>query len=120
MVVDSLAGIVGVILLPDPVQNHFIGVHTSGVLDEQRENIKFLDRQWDYLAPHSDKALLQAEIQITFPDFRQWLICLPESFKSSTANFPCCHHLLNSITNSILHHLSYQRAKQCSHFLFLL
>ena len=76
MVVDRLAGIVGVILLPDQVQNHFIGVHTSGVLDEQRENIKFLDRQRDYLAPHSDKALLQAEVQITFPDFRQWLICL--------------------------------------------
>lgn len=74
MVVDSLAGIVGVILLPDQVQNHFIGVHTSGVLDEQRENIKFLDRQRDYLAPHSDKALLQAEVQITFPDFRQGLV----------------------------------------------
>ena len=51
-----------------------LGVHTSGVLDEQRENIKFLDRQRDYLAPHSDKALLQAEVQITFPDFRQGLV----------------------------------------------
>ena len=74
MIVDRLAGIVVVILLPDQVQNHFIGVHTSGVLDEQRENIKFLDRQRDYLAPHSDKALLQAEVQITFPDFRQGLV----------------------------------------------
>ena len=58
MVVDSLAGIVGVILLPDQVQNHFIGVHTSGVLDKQRENIKLLDRQRDYLVPYSNKALL--------------------------------------------------------------
>ena len=30
----------------------------------------------DYLASHSNKTLLQAEIQIAFPDFCQWLICL--------------------------------------------
>ena len=76
MVVAGFAGIVVVILLPNQVQNHFIGVHTPGVLDKQREDFKFLDRQRNYLTPHGNKALLQAEIQITFPDFRQWLICL--------------------------------------------
>ena len=34
MVVDGLAGIVTVVLLPDQVQNHFIGVHASGVLNK--------------------------------------------------------------------------------------
>ena len=42
----------------------------------KEKNFKLLDRQRDYLASHSNKTLLQAEIQIAFPDFCQWLICL--------------------------------------------
>ena len=34
------------------------------------------------------KALLQAEIQITFPDFRQWLICLRRD--KILASKECC------------------------------
>ena len=42
MVVDKLAGIAAVILLPDQVRNHCVGVHMYGVPDEQREVLKFL------------------------------------------------------------------------------
>ena len=76
VVVNRFPGIVGVILMPYQIQEHFIGEHPLGVQEEQSKDFKFLDRQWNYLTPHSDKALLQAKIQITFPDFRQWLICL--------------------------------------------
>lgn len=62
--------------MPYQIQEHFISEHSLWVLYEQSKDFKFLDRQWNYLTPHSDKVLLQAEIQITFPDFRQWLICL--------------------------------------------
>jgi hypothetical protein len=44
--------------------------------NEQSKNLKFLGRQRNYLAAHSNKMLLQAEIQVTFPDLRQRLICL--------------------------------------------
>ena len=62
--------------MPYQIQEHFIGEHPLGVQEEQSKDFKFLDRQWNYLAPHNDKALLQAKIQITFSDFRQWLIGL--------------------------------------------
>ena len=76
MVVDCLSGIVGVVLMPYQIQQYFIGEHSLWILYEQRKNFKLLDRQRDYLASHSNKTLLQAEIQIAFPDFCQWLICL--------------------------------------------
>ena len=62
--------------MPYQIQEHFIGEHSLWIQYEQSKNLKFLNRQRNYLTPHGNKALLQAEIQITFPDFRQWLICL--------------------------------------------
>ena len=62
--------------MPYQIQEHFISEHPLWVQYEQSEDFKFLDRQRNYLTPHGNKALLQAEIQITFTDFRQWLICL--------------------------------------------
>ena len=62
--------------MPYQIQEHFISEYPLWVQYEQSEDFKFLDRQRNYLAPHGNKALLQAEIQITFPDFRQWLIGL--------------------------------------------
>ena len=62
--------------MPYQIQEHFISEHPLWVQYEQSEDFKFLDRQRNYLTPHGNKALLQAEIQITFPDFRQWLIGL--------------------------------------------
>ena len=62
--------------MPYQIQEHFISEYPLWVQYEQSEDFKFLDRQRNYLAPHGNKVLLQAEIQITFPDFRQWLICL--------------------------------------------
>ena len=62
--------------MPYQIQEHFISEHPLWVQYEQSKDFKFLDRQWNYLTPHSDKALLQAKIQITFSDFRQWLIGL--------------------------------------------
>lgn len=62
--------------MPYQIQEHFISKHSLWVQYEQSKDFKFLDRQWNYLPPHSDKALLQAKIQITFPDFRQRLIGL--------------------------------------------
>ena len=76
MIVDCFPGIVGIVLMPYQIQEHFISEHPLWVEYEQSEDFKFLDRQRNYLAPHGNKVLLQAEIQITFPDFRQWLICL--------------------------------------------
>ena len=76
MIVDCLSGIVGVVLMPYQIQQHFIGEHSLWILYEQSKNFKLLDRQRDYLASHSNKTLLQAEIQIAFPNFCQWLICL--------------------------------------------
>ena len=76
VVVDRFPGIVGIVLMPYQIQQHFISEHPLWVQYEQSEDFKFLDRQRNYLTPHGNKALLQAEIQITFPDFRQWLICL--------------------------------------------
>ena len=76
MIVDRLSGIVGVVLMPYQIQEHFISEYPLWVQYEQSEDFKFLDRQRNYLTPHGNKALFQAEIQITFPDFRQWLICL--------------------------------------------
>ena len=62
--------------MPYQIQEHFISEYPLWVQYEQSEDFKFLDRQRNYLAPHGNKVLLQAEIQITFPDFRQWLIGL--------------------------------------------
>ena len=62
--------------MPYQIQEHFISEYPLWVQYEQSEDFKSLDRQRNYLAPHGNKVLLQAEIQITFPDFRQWLICL--------------------------------------------
>ncbi len=58
MIVDSLAEVIDIILLPYKIQNHFVGIHAPGVLDAQKEDVKFLDCQRDYLAPHRNKALL--------------------------------------------------------------
>ena len=88
MIVDRFSGIVGIILMPYQIQEHFISKHSLWVQYEQSKDFKFLDRQWNYLPPHSDKALLQAEIQITFPDFRQWLICLRRD--KILASKECC------------------------------
>ena len=74
--------------MPYQIQEHFISEHPLWVEYEQSEDFKFLDRQRNYLASHSDKALLQAEIQITFPDFRQWLICLRRD--KILASKECC------------------------------
>ncbi len=52
MVVDSLAGIVGVLFFPHQIYKHFIGEYSLRILYEQREDFKFLDRQRDYLASH--------------------------------------------------------------------
>ena len=76
MVVDCFPGIVRIVLLPYQFHEHFIGEHSLGVQYEQSKNLKFLNCQRDHLTSDSNKALLQAEIQITFPDFRQWLIGL--------------------------------------------
>ena len=88
MIVDRFSGIVGVILVPYQIQEHFISEHPLWVQYEQSEDFKFLDRQRNYLTPHGNKALLQAEIQITFPDFRQWLICLRRN--KILASKECC------------------------------
>ena len=88
MIVDRFSGIVGIILMPYQIQEHFISEYPLWVQYEQSEDFKFLDRQRNYLASHSDKALLQAEIQITFPDFRQWLICLRRD--KILASKECC------------------------------
>ena len=58
MIVDRFSGIVGVILMPYQIQEHFISEHPLGVQYEQGKDFKFLDRQRNYLAPHSNKALL--------------------------------------------------------------
>ena len=88
VVVDCFPGIVGIVLMPYQLQEHFISEHSLGVQYEQSKDFKFLDRQRNYLAPHGNKALLQAEIQITFPDFRQWLICLRRD--KILASKECC------------------------------
>ena len=88
MIIDRFSGIVGVILVPYQIQEHFISEHPLWVQYEQSEDFKFLDRQRNYLAPHGNKALLQAEIQITFPDFRQWLIGL--QWDKILASKECC------------------------------
>ena len=74
--------------MPYQIQEHFISEHPLWVQYEQSEDFKFLDRQRNYLAPHGNKALLQAEIQITFPDFRQWLIGL--RWDKILASKECC------------------------------
>ena len=74
--------------MPYQIQEHFISEHPLWVEYEQSEDFKFLDRQRNYLAPHGNKVLLQAEIQITFPDFRQWLICLRRD--KILASKECC------------------------------
>ena len=58
MVVDCLPGIVGIFLMPYQFHEHFISEHSLGVQYEQSKNLKFLDRQRNYLVPHSNKALL--------------------------------------------------------------
>ena len=62
MIVDRFPGIVGVILMPYQIQEHFISEHPFWIQYEQSKDFKFLDRQRNYLAPHGNKALLQAEI----------------------------------------------------------
>ena len=62
VVVDRFPGIVGIILMPYHIQEHFISEHPLWVQYEQSKDFKFLDRQRNYLAPHGNKALLQAEI----------------------------------------------------------
>ena len=74
--------------MPYQIQEHFISEHPLWVQYEQSEDFKFLDRQRNYLTPHGNKALFQAEIQITFPDFRQWLICLRRD--KILASKECC------------------------------
>lgn len=44
--------------MPYQFHEHFIGEHSLGVQYEQSKNLKFLDRQRNYLVPHSNKALL--------------------------------------------------------------
>ena len=58
VVVDRFPGIVGIILMPYQIQEHFISEHPLWVQYEQSKNLKFLDRQRNYLVPHSNKALL--------------------------------------------------------------
>ena len=58
VVVDRFPGIVGVILVPYQIQEHFISEHPLWVQDEQSKDFKFLDCQRNYLIPHSNKALL--------------------------------------------------------------
>ena len=74
--------------MPYQIQKHFISEHPLGVQYEQSKDFKFLDRQRNYLAPYGNKALLQAEIQITIPDFRQWLVCLQRD--KILASKECC------------------------------
>ena len=62
--------------MPYQFHEHFIGKYPFRIQYEQSKNLKFFDCQWNYLTSHSNKTLLQAKIQITFPDFRQWLVCL--------------------------------------------
>ena len=62
--------------MPYQIQEHFIGEYPFWIQNEQSKNLKFLDRQRNYLASHSNKALLQAKIQVAFSDFSQWLIGL--------------------------------------------
>ena len=62
--------------MPYQIQEHFISEHPLWVQYEQSEDFKFLDRQRNYLAPHGNKALLQAEIQISCPSLRQRMIRL--------------------------------------------
>ena len=62
--------------MPYQIQQHFIGEHSLWIQYKQSKNIKFLYCQRNYLVSHSNKTLLQAKIQITFSDFRQWLIGL--------------------------------------------
>ena len=101
MVVDCLSGIVGVVLMPYQIQQHFIGEYPLWILYEQRKNFKLLDRQRDYLASHSNKTLLQAEIQIAFPDFRQWLICLRRD-KILASKECCAREISRNITGLII------------------
>ena len=58
VIVDRFPGIVGIVLMPYQFQKHFIGEYSLGVQYEQSKNLKFLNRQRNYLAPHSNKALL--------------------------------------------------------------
>ena len=44
--------------MPYQIQQHFIGENPLWIQYEQSKNLKFLDRQRNYLAPHSDKVLL--------------------------------------------------------------
>lgn len=76
VIVNRLPGIAGIVLMPYQIQQHFTDEYPFRVQYEQIKNLKFLDRQRNYLAPHSNKTLLQMEIQITFPNLRQRLICL--------------------------------------------
>ena len=76
VIVNRLPGIEGIVLMPYQIQQHFTVEYMFWVQYEQSKNLKFLDRQRNYLAPHSNKTLLHTEIQITFPDLRQQRICL--------------------------------------------
>ena len=62
VVVDRFPGIVGIILMPYQIQEHFISEHPLWVQYEQSKDFKFLDRQRNYLASHGNKALLQTEM----------------------------------------------------------
>ena len=44
--------------MPYQVQEHFIGEYPLRVQYKQSKDFKFLDRQWNCLAPHRNKALL--------------------------------------------------------------
>ena len=44
--------------MPYQLQEHFIGKYPFRIQYEQSKNLKFLNRQRNYLAPHSDKSLL--------------------------------------------------------------
>jgi len=58
MIVDRFSGIVGIILVPYQIQEHFIGKYPLWIQYEQSKNLKFLNRQRNYLTPYSNKALL--------------------------------------------------------------
>ena len=58
MVVDCFPGIVGVVLMPYQIQEHFISEHPLWVQYEQSEDFKFLDGQFYRLLPDCNKSLL--------------------------------------------------------------
>ena len=88
MVVDCFPGIVGVVLMPYQIQQYFTGEHSLWILYEQSKNFKLLDRQRNHLTSDSNKALLQAKIQIALLDLRQRLIFL--RWNKILASKECC------------------------------